>query len=291
MKKTAKIILSGGSAYGLAHIGALAAIEEEYEITGIVGTSMGAIIGAVYALGKRPAEILEYAQTFNRGELFSLLNLDMTMSGIYDGKAALKQFRKWTDKKDITSGAIPFIAVAYDLVKNTTVLIDKGPYADAMRASSSLPYVFAPYAYLSYLFVDGAVEHPLPVAFKDKVPGELTIAVNVFPPVTLKAESIVLTGSKTKLKMRSHQVALQSMMQNQGYVAIESLIHHTPDIVVDAYEPEGSVIDLSKAQMFYDFGKLQAFKALENYQEPDFTSKLIEGYQHLLSKIKFHLEG
>lgn len=291
MKKKAKLILGGGSAYGLAHIGVLAAVEEEFEITGIVGTSMGAIVGALYSLGKSPAQILEFAHKFNRADLFNPLNLDITLSGIYDGKATLKQFRTWTDKRDISSGLIPFIAVAYDLQKSCTVLIDKGQYADAMRATSSLPYIFAPYAYDHYLFVDGGVEHPLPAAFKDKVPGDITIAVNVLPPVSLNVETIVFKGPKAKLKMRSHQVFMQSILQNQGFVAIESLINHSPDIVIDAYDHGSSVIDLSKAQSFYNFGYARAARALGDYTEPDFTSQLIKGYQKLLSKIKFRLES
>ncbi|HRY83826.1 MAG TPA: patatin-like phospholipase family protein [Candidatus Cloacimonadota bacterium] len=291
MKKKAKLILGGGSAYGLAHIGVLAAVEEEFEITGIVGTSMGAIVGALYSQGLGIAGILDCAQNFNRSELFNPLNLDITLSGIYDGKATLKQFRNWTGAKDISTGRIPYIAVAYDLLKSCSVLIDKGQYADAMRASSSLPYVFAPYAYDHYLFVDGGVEHPLPVAFGDRVPGEICIAVNVLPPVSLKAETIVLKGSKARARIRSHQVFLQSILQNQGFVAIESLINHPPDIVIDAYDPGSSVLDLSKAQRFYDFGYAKATRALADHKKPDFTSQLIKGYQKLLSRIKFKLES
>lgn len=289
MKKTAKLILGGGSAYGLAHIGVLAAVEEEFEITGIIGTSMGAVVGALYAQGKTIPQILEMALNFNRGEIFNPLNLDITLSGIYDGKATLKQFRKWTDRKDISTGKIPFIAVAYDLLKSCTVLIDKGLYADAMRASSSLPYIFAPFAYDHYLFVDGGVEHPLPVAFKDRVPGDICIAVNVLPPVSLNAETILLKGAKAKFKIRSHQVFLQSILQNQGFVAVDSLINHPPDIVIDAHDPGSSVIDLSKTMRFYDYGYTSATKALADYQEPGFTSQLLKGYQKLVSRIKFRL--
>lgn len=287
MKKKAKLILAGGSAYGLAHIGVLAAVEQEYEISGIIGTSMGAIVGAMYALGKSPAEILNYALDFSSIDVFHPLDLDFTLSGIYDGKASLKQFGKWTDKQDISSGRIPFIAVAYDLLSRSTILIDKGQYAKAMRASSSLPYIYAPFSYGSYLFVDGGIEHPLPIAFEDRIPGDLIIAVNVLPPLSVKVETINLKGSKTKLKMRSHQVFLQSILQNQGFVAVQSMIHNPPDIVIDAHDANSSVIDISKAQDFYDHGYARASSALEDYQQSDFTTKLIQGYQNLLSKMKF----
>ena len=68
--KTAKVILGGGSAYGLAHIGVLKAIQEQYEITGIVGTSMGAIIGALAACKIPPSQMLEMAEKLPTMELF-----------------------------------------------------------------------------------------------------------------------------------------------------------------------------------------------------------------------------
>ncbi|HNX38535.1 MAG TPA: patatin-like phospholipase family protein [Candidatus Cloacimonadota bacterium] len=286
MKKKAKLILGGGSAYGLAHIGVIAALEEQFEITGIVGTSMGAIVGAMYCLGKTPAEILDIAQEYRTVELFNPLSLDISLSGIFDGKTTLKRFLKWTLSKDISQGVIPFVAVAYDLLKSKTILIDKGRYAEAMRASSSLPYIFAPFAYDHYLFVDGGIEHPLPLAFHDKVPGEVTIAVNVLPPVSVDVESIEIRHSKARIRMRSHQVFLQSIMQNQGFVAIQAMLYHKPDIYIDAYNPKLGLIDINRAQQFYDFGFNAAELALEQHREPGFVEALQQKYQNLLARIR-----
>lgn len=288
MKKKTKVILGGGAAYGLAHIGALTAISEQYEITGIIGTSMGAIVGALYACGYRVDEILDIAKELKTSELFSPLNLDLTMRGLFDGKGVLKRFEKLTNKRDIESGQIPIIAVAYDLSRRCSILIDKGSFANAMRASSSLPYVFAPFRYHQYYFVDGGVEHPLPVAFQNQLSGDFTIAVNVLPPVSMRVEAIDLSSPVTTAKERwkSPQVFLQSIMLNQGFIAVQSILHNRPQIVIDAYKPNSSPLDFSKGTTFYDWGYKQAQSALMSHKKPGFIDRLLVSYEELLSTIQ-----
>lgn len=288
MKKPVIVILSGGAALGLAHIGVLAAIEKRFRISGIIGCSMGAIVGGLYCCGHNPQTMLNFAADFRQRDVFNPLNLDLNLSGIFDGKTTLKKLRQWTNDADISSAVIPYIAVAYDLNSASTILIDKGSFADAMRASSSVPYIYAPYSCGDYLFVDGGVEHPLPIAMKNEIPAEgLCIAVNVLPKVDLQVRRISsIKCSKAKQpKPRSHQVFLQSAMQNQGFVAMQSIINHKPDIVIEAWHPSLSVFDFEKADEFYEFGYTAALKALDSYSEPDMASKLIAGYQALLERI------
>ncbi len=286
MKKNAKLILGGGAALGLAHIGVIAAIEEQFNITGIVGTSMGAIVGGLYCGGYSPLEILDIAISLRKTELFNPLNLDFTLSGIFDGKSTYKNMDKLTNHARIEDAKIPFVAIAYDLITNRSIIIDKGLFVDAMRASSSVPYIYAPYAYGKYLFVDGGVEHPLPIAFSEEVPGDISIAVNVLPAVRMQAAHIE-NDLKAKIpKFKSHQVFLQSVLQNQGYVAIQSIINNPPNIAIDAYRPSTKVYDFDAALDLYDWGKTKATEAIINHNEPDFIDKMIASYQHMLSAIK-----
>ena len=101
MKEKATLILGGGSALGLAHIGVLSVLEEQYEITGIIGSSMGSIIGGLYSSGLNSEEIYKIAKSFKNTRIFSPLNLDRTIQGIFDGKSLLKAFFKWTEGKKI----------------------------------------------------------------------------------------------------------------------------------------------------------------------------------------------
>lgn len=284
MKKV-KLILGGGAAYGLAHIGVIKAIQEHYEISGIVGTSMGAIIGGCLACGLEADLMLQYAKAVSTVELFNPLNLDFSRSGIFDGKAILKQFADWTASRNIEDADIPFIAVAYDLTRQATVLIDSGMMADAMRASCSLPFVFAPHGMGDYLFVDGGVSHPLPLAFAEKVPGEVSIAVNVLPKVANEAEFYKANTKKPRTKMIRYDIFMKSLMQNQGFMAIQSILRDEPDIVIDAHQPKLGFTDIRKADEFYEYGYKQAQKAVEDYRLPGFADKLRANYEQLLGRI------
>lgn len=279
--KRARLILGGGSAYGLAHMGVIKAITEQFEISGIVGTSMGAIIGACAAYGIEAPQMLEMAEEISTIELFNPLNLDFTRSGIFDGKAIHKLFAHWTNKARIEDCDIPFIAVAFDLYRQCSILIDKGQLADAMRASSSLPYIFAPHEIGDYLLVDGGVAHPLPLAFAEKVPGEITIAVNVLAPIKQRVESINQSKARKKEKLSRHDVFVQTLMLNQGLIAVQAATEFKPDIYIDAHLPELNFYDLRKAKDFYEHGYRVGKKSLDSYQEPDFGDKLKDTYSQL----------
>ncbi len=283
--KQARLILGGGSAYGLAHMGVIEAIAEQFEISGIVGTSMGAIIGACLACGISAPKMLELAEDISTIELFNPLNLDFSRSGIFDGKAIHKLFSGWTSEALIEDCAIPYIAVAYDLNSQCSILIDKGPLADAMRASSSLPFIFAPLEIGKYLLIDGGVAHPLPLSFAEKVPGEITIAVNVLPPVSMQAESIVLNTAESSAKLNRYDVFMQSLMQNQGFIAVQAATQLKPDLYIDAHDPKLKFTDLRKAKDFYTFGKKAAADSLKSYKEPDFAERWKDTYNQLLSRL------
>ncbi len=284
--KQARLILGGGSAYGLAHMGVIAAVREHFEISGIVGTSMGAIIGACAAWGIPPEQMLSMAQDISTLELFSPLHLDFSRAGIFDGKAVRKLFAGWVSSANIQDCRIPFVAIAYDLIRKRSILIDKGPLADAMRASSSLPFIFAPHQIGDYLLVDGGVAHPLPLAFAHKVPGDITIAVNVLPPMALKAEVISLKPSRPKERITRYDVFMESLMQNQGFIAVQAATQFKPDIYIDAYHPNLKFTDLKKAATFYEHGFKVANTSLAAYSEADFPTKLKETYEQLKLRLK-----
>lgn len=283
--KKARLILGGGSAFGLAHIGVIKALSEEYEITGIVGTSMGAIVGGAFACSVSPEEMLESALDISTVELFNPLTLDFSRSGIFDGKAVYKLFEKWTQDCAIEDTKIPYIAVAFDLHRQVTILINKGSCAKAMRASSSLPFIFAPVEMGDYLFIDGSVAHPLPLVFADKVPGEITIAVNVLPTVSPDAEFYKPGPKQNKDKFTRYDVFMESLMLNQGYMAIQSIVHNKPDIIINAHQAELGFYDLKKAQDFYDYGYKEAKKVMAGYSEPDFAAKVRQSYEKLFERI------
>ncbi|MFO7660159.1 MAG: patatin-like phospholipase family protein [Candidatus Cloacimonadaceae bacterium] len=283
--QTAKLVLSGGAALGLAEIGVLQVLQENFDITSVIGTSMGSIVGGLYAKGLSPDEILDIAYQYKKSDIFNPFNLDIQLSGIFDGKGVLKQLEEWTDNILIENCRMPFCAVAFDLNRRNSILIDKGPLAKAMRASASVPYLFSPFQWDKYVFVDGGIEYPLPLALAADLPGELTIAVNVLPNTSPSAESITLDGKKHKTeKIRLHEVVLCSLTQNQAWLALQSILDGKPDIVIDACRPEGSFFGFDEADAFYHYGTEAARKALKEYDEPNYLEKLHKKYQNVLSR-------
>jgi NTE family protein len=286
IKKTATVVLGGGSALGLAHIGVLSILEQNFEIKAIVGTSMGAIVGALYASGLDTDSILEIASRQSNAKVFSPFNLDTRIRGIFDGHFVYKLFTDWTSKMNIEEGRIPFMACAYDLNSRCSVLFDKGLYADAMRASSSIPFIFAPFRFGSYLFVDGGIEYPLPIAFADLFENELVIAVNVLPSVANKA-TLINPGSYTKSptkRIHRSEIVLQSVLNNQAYLALKDTTTYEPAIVIEAAMPEARPYAFHKSKAFYDYGRLMAVKTLSEYKEPHFIDKIRKHYVNLTSK-------
>ena len=293
MKKEAKLILGGGAAYGLAHIGVLDAIREEFQITGIVGTSMGAIIGGLYAMGKSPREILtldldsKSELVFNPGRVpFQPLKLSLDLiKSLHNKKKVMDLFAKWIGPVRVEELPLPFVAVAYDLNLRKTILIAQGPLTGALRASSSLPLLFSPHIMNGHLFVDGGIEHPLPVAFGDMVPGNFTIAVNVLPPVSQAAEKIGRNSPSLDDEPRAHQVVIQSILQNQGFVAIQAMLQNPPDLFIDAHDPDKNMFDLADVEDFYDFGYRAAKDSLSGLSEPRFMAQLLNRYQGLIFRL------
>lgn len=283
-KKKATLILGGGSALGLAHIGVLSVLEEHYDISAVIGTSMGAIVGGLFTMGMDCHSLLNIAGKQSNAKVFSPFYLDRHIGGIFDGSMMLKLFKEWTSDAPIESGTIPFIACAYDLNSRSTILINRGSYADAMRASSSLPLLFSPYHIYNYRFVDGGVEHPLPLSFAHLFKNDLVIAVNVLPIVEHQARMVELDSAdvvKPKRNIRS-EVVIQSIFQNQAYMAVRDISTFEPDIVINAAMPEGRPFAFHKAKAFYDYGRKTALKTLEEYSEPNFLDKIRRQYRNLI---------
>jgi predicted acylesterase/phospholipase RssA len=291
MKTTAKLVLSGGEALGLAQIGSLKVIEHEFEINAIIGTSIGSLVGGLYAMGLGPSEILKTALSFRKSSVFNPFSLDKQLSGIFDGKLVLKTLEEWTQGALVEDCRLPFQAVSYDLNRKKTVIIDKGPLAKAMRASSSIPYLFAPFQWGRYSFVDGGIEHPLPLGLSSSLPGEITIAVNVLPFVAETPESITLAPCDSDgSKLRLPEVFLRSITQNQAFLAMHAILDHRPDIVIEANYPDGSVFGFDQAETYYHWGISKAKEALAEYGKPDYFAQLRRNYHKIMSRINTRLE-
>jgi NTE family protein len=175
------LVLGGGAARGFAHIGVIRVLEaEKIPIDLVVGTSVGSLIGALYAQ-KRDVFDLEWtAFTLTQDDLLDVgvMNAFMGM-GLAKGERLEKFVEAKVQVKAIEALQVPFAAVATDLNWGTKVVIDKGSVARAVHASSAIPGLFEPVAHLGKMLVDGGVVDNVPISVARERGADLVVAVDI----------------------------------------------------------------------------------------------------------------
>jgi NTE family protein len=180
-KPRVALVLGGGAARGFAHVGVVRALEQErVPVDLIVGTSVGSLIGALYAAEVNSFELewtafqLEKDDLLDYGVVTAVLGMGLARGD------RLEQFVNSRVKSaSIENLAIPFAAVATDLNWGTEVVIDRGPVARAVRASSAVPGIFQPVQHMGKLLVDGGVVNNVPVSVARARGADVVIAVDV----------------------------------------------------------------------------------------------------------------
>jgi NTE family protein len=178
-KTTVSLVLGSGSARGLAHIGVIDCIEQhDMVIKSVAGSSMGALVGGIYATGKLDA-YRHWVCALNRADVFRLLDFSFGLSGLFKGERVIDLLRQLIGDCNIEDLPIPFTAVATDIDTGKEVWFRRGPLFDAIRASIAIPAVFTPYHYGGRRLVDGGLSNPVPIAPTLSDMNDLTIAVNL----------------------------------------------------------------------------------------------------------------
>jgi NTE family protein len=187
MSKKISLVLSGGGARGIAHIGVInALLEKGYEIEEIAGTSMGAVVGGVYASGKLK-EFQQWLENVTYSDAIKVLDYKYSSPGLLKGDKLMKKLAEFMPIENIEDLNIPFTAVAVNIINGEEKDFTKGSVSKAIRASISIPYVFAPVNDKGMVLVDGGVRNNLPIDLL-KQTKNFSIAVNVNANGALKKE-------------------------------------------------------------------------------------------------------
>lgn len=177
--KTVSLVLGSGGARGLAHIGIIHYLEESgYDIRSVVGCSMGAVVGGIYAAGKLE-DFEKWVCAIDRMDIVSLLDLSWQKDGLVKGDKIIGTLKKLIGDRMIEDLPISFTAVAADFAAEKEVWMQKGSLFDAIRASMSLPLFFTPVDHKGRRLIDGGVLNPVPIAPTFSDHNDLTIAVNL----------------------------------------------------------------------------------------------------------------
>ncbi|MBW6457065.1 MAG: patatin-like phospholipase family protein, partial [Trueperaceae bacterium] len=159
------VALGGGSARGYAHIGVLAALERRgLEPDVLVGTSFGAVIGALYALGRSPAQLREDAERMRRRDVLPrIVDVGLDRGALFAGRRLEAYFQGLVGDARIEDLPRILAVVATDVDTGERVVLRSGPLARALRASASLPGLFAPVAWGTRRLIDGGIGAPVPL--------------------------------------------------------------------------------------------------------------------------------
>ena len=181
------IALSSGNARGMAHIGVLQVLEEEgIPIDMIAGTSAGSIFGAMYAAGRTIDEMIQFSAGVQRQYNFltGFRYWDFRLpprSGLIKGDMVLSYLRKWVRNKTFEQLAIPTFVIATDLISGEEIVFDRGPVAEAIRASMSVIGVFEPARVAGRFLIDGGSVNPVPTQLLADKGVSVILASNVIP--------------------------------------------------------------------------------------------------------------
>jgi NTE family protein len=173
------LALGSGGARGYAHIGVIDELHDRgYQIVGIAGSSMGALVGGLQA-AERLDEFADWARSLTQRAILRLLDPSITAAGVLRAEKILDAVREILGAATIEQLPIPYTAVATDLLAGKSVWLQRGPVDEAIRASIAIPGVIAPHVVDGRLLADGGILDPLPMAPISAVNADLTIAVSL----------------------------------------------------------------------------------------------------------------
>ncbi len=180
LRKTVGLVLGCGSSRGWAHIGAIEALEDaNIPIDLIVGCSIGSYIGAIYA-SESIKSLKDFVLKMDGKKVFSYFDIVLPRSGLLDGTKKLRElFSIHTDVQNFSELKIPVMMVATDLETGQKVVLKSGKLLNALRASMSIPGLFAPARIKNRWLVDGGLVDPVPVSVARAVGADIVIAVDL----------------------------------------------------------------------------------------------------------------
>ena len=180
MGKNVALVLGSGGARGLAHIGAIEALEERgYTITSIAGCSMGSIIAGMYAAGQLK-EAKEWFLSVDKQLILRMMDINL-LSGnsLVKGQRIIAELEKVVPDRPLEQLNIPCTIVASDMMSTEEVVFRTGSLFEAVRASISIPLFFAPVQMGDRLLIDGGILNPLPLHVVERTKGDMLVAVDI----------------------------------------------------------------------------------------------------------------
>jgi len=280
---TVSLVLGSGGARGLAHIGVIQWLTENgYAIRSISGTSMGALVGGIYATSKLEV-YAEWVLALERMHVLRLLDPTIGRPGIFKGERIISVLRDLIGDCDIEELPIAFTAVATDLDSGQEVWLRSGRLFDAIRASIATPMVFTPVKHGHRTLIDGAVVNPVPIAPTLDDATDLTIVVDLsgapeLRPLPLISQSLIGDSSYRRRILKFVEsvrpprgrkepsrglldVAFTAMQTMQDTIADLKLSAYSPDVIVEIPRNACGFFEFWRAEELIALGRERAARA------------------------------
>ena len=248
-KRKVSLVLGGGGARGLVHIGIIRVLEEKgYEIDEIVGCSIGALIGAAHVEGK--LSLLEdWMKTLTKRHVFKLLDFSNPIYGILKGEKIFEALKHIFPDKNIEDMRIPFRAIATDLKSESEIVFEKGSLYEAIRASIAIPAIFTSIQTDELNLVDGGVINPLPINFVRNRKRNLVIAINLDGKPDSNYGPLSIDNIKNSISIL--QEAFLVMRRRLSKLSIDL---YKPDIVINVPHNIAGLWDYPKSSFLIEKG-------------------------------------
>ncbi|HET6556100.1 MAG TPA: patatin-like phospholipase family protein [Prolixibacteraceae bacterium] len=286
MKNNVTLVLSGGGARGFAHIGAIEEIESRgYKIGSIAGTSMGALVGGVYAVGKMN-EYKEWVYNLDKQNIFKLLDFSFSNQGLIKGDKVLKTMKEFIPDTNIEDLKIKYTATAFDLAQNKEMVFSEGSLYNAIRASISIPTVFTPVISGDAVLVDGGVVNNIPINNAIRTNNDVLMAVYVNADIPVhhislsdkeKRQAIYIqkinefkkslykfNPSDQRKKIHYFNLMNDTIAAMTNQLATTIIKNSAPDILVEISKKSCGTYDFYKAEELVEIGRCAAREKLDS---------------------------
>ena len=295
MKKKVHLVLGSGGARGIAHIAVIDQLEKDgYEIIEVIGCSMGAVIGGIYAAGHFQ-DYKSWILKLSRKDIFDLMDFTLTKQGFVKGDKIFAKHKDLLGTLNIEDFDIPFTAVATDMKNNEEVHFTKGDLYKALRASGSIPGLYIPSVQDGRVLVDGGVLNPLPINLVKKRDDAIIVAVDLNAKADKKL--VMLSNSKKqeepkwyekilpdnvveyarkheeqKEKAEEEAFSILDLMEStytftQDRLTSLMLELHPVDVLVEIPRNTASTFEFNKVNQIYDEGVECYQKAMKKRKE------------------------
>ena len=283
-KKDVALVLSSGGARGLAHIGAIEELlAHGYRITSIAGSSMGALVGGVYAAGKLEA-FRDWVKDIDKKRMLELIDFSLSINHLAKGDRIIEAIMEFVPDVAIEDLPIPYCAVATDLTSGREVLFNKGSLFKAIRASITLPTFYKPVERDGMVLIDGGVINPIPLNRVKRQEGDILVGVDVNVhdfksqweemhkspepkknDTSLKTKILdMITPDDINLNYYTVLSRASRMMIHQNSILMAELMK--PDILVDIQMDKYGVFDFYKSEKIVALGQKKMSQAINRYE-------------------------